>query len=1582
MLFSNDRMSFITEYISAYEQKIKLANKQGLFDAAKMFELFAIEICNLWFGQEFRNLNVTSANYPYVDLISHDENLYVQVSTVIDIPTKVKKTLEKIRDSKNENFKKINKVIFFVLNNESVDNLTDYTGEEQIGNIPFTVKDNLITTKDILAKAENELEFQQNLYETLKSEYEKFQNNINKFSEALNSSKNIGLKNITDLINEEYEIDRNSLVEKIKNDNYRFVSIQGRAGSGKSVICKKCVESEDLVLYARAERFAEESHIDNIWGFPVNDVLECLNGKKIVFFIDALEFIADCLSTKIDLLQYLYEISQNHENVYVITSCRTTDKNAFIKIESNFSIKVYEVNDITTEELLQIAKKYPVINKMYSMNSYVDLLKSPFYINLIVSKKIDIDDIGDENALRDYIWKNIICLKEKSKYYQISGDSIVNTVEKIVFERARNFWLGIQEDEIDSNVLHALISEDVISQQGQYVRLKYDVFEDICFEHHFDLTFDYCKGDYQTFYKEIEGLGRCVYRRYQIWISNKLFIKTNRERFVFTLIFSDDIPHSWKTQTIIGIVKSKYCSEFFEENGNDFFENGLLPEIINITNVYAFEAKLANDDAALLNPVGNGRPSLIKLISNNEYYKDYCIDRKSVTKLCSDYVKQNNIDNTVASETCQILQYYITDLLNNTKEDYLYNVLENISPYLNVIYRIAYCSASWVESFFEELEQDYINGNRSKKRFAEETIAWTLDNAFPELIKSLGDKVCSLADLLYLQEKQPKENNNYFFDYDIDNPKYGLSKNAENYEHSHRTIFSNNLIINLFLHNFNVGFSWAINFINKAILSYYNESPEALQKIQIKFIYENKTAEYWAAPNMWLSGITENSVPMLISDVMYCLKSVIINTLDNYKTNNVFFEKFANYIKSEIYSNSNNIILLTIIEAIGLHFEQELPGYALDLASSIELLHYDTSRYILYHHNPIKDLLEKQIYLAVGMPNIPKRYQLDEKCNYNIEQYVARAQFSIDVKAKEKSINILDYLYSITKNEGNDAHDYLLIQKMDMRNATAVELADGYLALYPNITGEAKKITERQQKINEPEERLKWIVDKLASSDTLLELDSAMKTIEEVLYVIEQSSLGFQYEPFLITLIAYSLKSDDLLLDKRNTYCKIWINRIRKLFSNETYLGDNRYLPILFDQIEKNIDVAIVNEIKNLILDFILYDEGSGIVTDAKKVVSTYLSMHLNLAECIFNTILMLAEDEMNHQKHNARYMKTKKLDKKFSFLPNMQPRLLWVDTHIKNSNDNPYCSKKEAIIDKYLYKESSVSLDLIEIDDYDIRTLCCICNCGLTFNTEKFSSVIREILHLLFRINYNKSKYDMHKIIGIINQYNLIELFQREIKICSTETIIAFDILFNDVDFNDFSRNLIEFYQEIFQVFTYEHFDSYANKNRREICQKKILCLEDKINNIENEKVRVQLYKSLMLSTAETYIKWNECKTSYSYKDKCFLNRLFIDYGKYYLNELIQTIYSFHIDELLPEVLISINNCFTFSKTQGYDFKNLISKHNFVIKNIIMKAYVLFSNEIKQDKELIDAYENILQILIENNYELAAILLDEFRIH
>ena len=691
MLNSNERMGFIIEYMSSYDEKIKMANKNGLFDAAKMFELFAIEVCNVWFGQKFSNLNDETATYPYVDLISENRELLVQVSTVQDVPTKIKTTLEKIRDSKDKKCSDLKNIVFFVLSNNSIDKVREYSGDNQIGSISFTIKDNLITTNDIITKAQNDLNFQKKLYKVLKDEYENFNINIRKFKGALELS-NSGLKNIEGLINGEYEIDRNEFLEKITKDNERYISIQGGAGSGKSVLCKKYVENEKLVLYARAERFLEESHIDDIWGCCIQDVLECINGKKLIFFIDALEFIADCAETKFELLQYLYDMAAEYQNVYIVTSCRTSDKNAFIKLETNFSIKIYEVGDITEDELALLMKQYPIIHKMYKTNSYVDLLKSPFYINLIVSNSMDIDNIGDENSLREYIWKNIICLEEKSRMYGILSNKVIETVEKIVFERARKFMLGIHKDDIDRDIMHALLSEDVIAQQGDYIRLKYDIFEDICFEHYFDKAFDLCKGKYKTFYDEIENLGRCVYRRYQIWISNKMFIQVNRDKFLYSLTFSDEIPQSWKRQTEIGIVKSRFCDNYFEEQGSEILEQGMLFDFVKNINLFAFEGELLHirqeSPQMKLSPIGNGRPCIIRLLKNEEIYKKNIIGRDDIVKLCLDYAKQEDKVAVIASDACAMMEYYVEYSLQESEQENYYKIIDEISSCLEALYRI------------------------------------------------------------------------------------------------------------------------------------------------------------------------------------------------------------------------------------------------------------------------------------------------------------------------------------------------------------------------------------------------------------------------------------------------------------------------------------------------------------------------------------------------------------------------------------------------------------------------------------------------------------------------------------------------------------------------------------------------------------------------------------------------------------------------------------------------------------------------------------------------------------------------------
>lgn len=1590
MLNSNERMGFIIEYMSSYDEKIKMANKNGLFDAAKMFELFAIEVCNVWFGQKFSNLNDETATYPYVDLISENRELLVQVSTVQDVPTKIKTTLEKIRDSKDKKCSDLKNIVFFVLSNNSIDKVREYSGDNQIGSISFTIKDNLITTNDIITKAQNDLNFQKKLYKVLKDEYENFNINIRKFKGALELS-NSGLKNIEGLINGEYEIDRNEFLEKITKDNERYISIQGGAGSGKSVLCKKYVENEKLVLYARAERFLEESHIDDIWGCCIQDVLECINGKKLIFFIDALEFIADCAETKFELLQYLYDMAAEYQNVYIVTSCRTSDKNAFIKLETNFSIKNYEVGDITEDELALLMKQYPIIHKMYKTNSYVDLLKSPFYINLIVSNSMDIDNIGDENSLREYIWKNVICLEKKSRMYGILSNKVIETVEKIVFERARKFMLGIHKDDIDRDIMHALLSEGVIAQQGDYIRLKYDIFEDICFEHYFDKAFDLCKGKYKTFYDEIENLGRCVYRRYQIWISNKMFIQVNRDKFLYSLTFSDEIPQSWKRQTEIGIVKSRFCDNYFEEQGSEILEQGMLFDFVKNINLFAFEGELLHirqeSPQMKLSPIGNGRPCIIRLLKNEEIYKKNIIGRDDIVKLCLDYAKQEDKVAVIASDACAMMEYYVEYSLQESEQENYYKIIDEISSCLEAIYRMADNSEEWLKKFFNTLINNYINGNRKSMRKSEDIMEWTLKNAYPTLVTGLASELCSIADILWLRGKVDAEKFDFYrADRLSKGFEYGLSEKAEHYNYLYRTVYENAFLWNLFRLNFKEGFHWAIQFINRVILEYATNNPEYVIKIKVKISESNAIKEYWGNGNMWLAGIRDHNVPTLIGDVIFCLKEAIISSLEICKKDHEFTVAFANYVKETIYSKSNNIVLLTIIESIGMHFENELPGYALDLATSIELVHWDTTRYMLYKKNPTKELLERQILKTMGIPELKDRYELDKKCDLSIQEYVSHTQIYFDSMVQDKCYGILDYLYSIIKNDAENAQDYLQIQKMDMRGAKATKITDNIIMLEPQISGEAEKIVLRQEEFNKPKQRLNAAIKKCNDNmvSGQIDLPSTLDAIKVILELMKDTDMAFQYENLLILLIASAINHQELENEKREKFCTIWINGIEKWFSNGSFLADTALMPVLLNQLENDVAIGIKNKIKKIVLDCLMYKGQHGVIDEMAKYVKRYLANHETLAQAVFNTIIKLSEDQMEHQKYNANYLKVSKKDKEFIFNPNMQPKLSGIDRYIKDDDGNCYTSREEEIIDRYLLQEESLEIDVFDMSNYDISTICYVANCGLNFTNESFRMVIHEILLCVIDIwKYTKRNYNAHEIFDVYQEHEIIELFQREMIQTQDDAKMAIDILFEKIDFTKFTTDTIEFYQDIFGNFLCEFFDSYVDSKRRNICKKKILYIEKKVNDIDEEYVRIQLYKSLMLSVTRYCTgDWSKIKTNYSYVDKQFLNKQFTKYGKYHIKELLRTIYQMHMDELLPEILISIRNSFQNAKSEVNKFKKSIREQEAIVQLIILKSFITYSDKIKQDQELIEAYEDILEILINLNYEQAAVILDEFRIH
>ena len=1571
MLYSDDRMKYIIEYLSAYKQKIELANKNGLLDNAKMFELFAEQVCKLYYNMEFHNLN-NICNFPYFDLISEDKSIYVQVSTTSDVHQKIKKTLENIRDDKTKRFEKINSAYFFVLHNDSIKNVKDYTGQNQIGNISFIKEKNLITTEDIINKAQTDLNFQEQLYDLMKNDVENYNKCIRKLEEALDISKNVGINNIETKINSEYEIDRKEFIDRIKSDNYRFISIQGREGVGKTVICKKYIENEDIVLYARAERFLEESDIDKIWNLDIRKIIECLNGKKIVFLIDALEFIADAPKTKLDLLDSLYNMVQKYENAYIITSCRTSDKNAFLKLESKYNIVSYDVSEVNKKELDLLKNKYPILKKISENEKYSDLLKTPFYINIIIKEAIDIDEITDINKFREYIWNNIICLKDKQKKYDIKINEIEKTINKIVFDRAKNFTLGINQNELDANIVNALITEGIIISNSEGIRLKYDIYEDICFENYFDKLFNECKGKYENFYEDIDKIGRCVYRRYQIWMANKLLAKDNRNKFIYNLIFYNKISEEWKKQTEIGIVKSDYSTSFFEENEIEIIKNELLIEFIDVINLYAYGAKIVNNDEwydVQLVPVGIGRSNIINIIAKNNIFKN-SIDKRKIIKLCLDYTTQKKKDENISKKTCEIMKYYIEKSMEHSS----FSILDEISDCLIVIFKLSNYCKEWIESFFDNLINNYNSTDRNKKRIAEIIIKFVIKNSWPQLTVNLTERLCNMAVLIWKEDSEDRGI------YPRENDLYGLN---DDYDHLYTSINDNIFLWNLFRNNFYFGVEWAINFINECIENYIHNCPERIKKIKLIFVDENYLErEYYGNPDMWIGCAEEHHVHTLLSDIVYNIKETMINYIDrNISSKNVF--KFLEYVKDIIYKKSNNIILLTIIENIGLHYQNEFPGYAVDLISSIDIVEWDIHRFTMYKTNPQLEMLKKQILLKVGIPKLRERYLKDSKCGVSLEQYVQNIQIKGNLKLKEKCYKILDYLYSIVSNDEENATKYLQIQKMDFRNAEIKQLNENVFSIEANITGEAKKVVEEHEKKH------------LINDDMILKLKECMENLKEkkectqlLISVIDEfiqlkknnysESIGL--ESVIIGLISKVLTQDNVPVEKRNSYCMYWIDGIRQIFRNKSFIFEPVLIPKLIEQLYLDTSLKVKNKIKLLVLDIINSNGSDGIINNIRRELIKYLQDDSKLSNILFNTIVKLSEDEMKHQVYNAQYY-IKHRDNDYIFVPNKVPRLDGVDVYIKKEKASLYNSCKNQIIEKYLYLEKELDIEDFCINDYDIKNLSYVANCGKKFEDDLFCKVIKEIIKTFIDIKNDESNSYKHDIIDVYDIYDIVSLFERELMHDEGNYKKIIDLLFDNMDFSNFKKDSIEFYGDILNCFSAYYVGAYNNRVLRSKIEEKIKYIELKMENITFDYLRQELCKCLYLSPRK-HDRWmpNEIKTHYEYMDKIFLNTHLGKYGRYDIKNSMRTIYLLKIDELLPEVMVAVKEILDYNKD---NLKNKFDGDTkIIIDRIITKAFVDFSDEIKSDDDLIDAYERVLKILIELNYEKAGVLLDEFRIH
>ena len=1435
------------------------------------------------------------------------------------------------------------------------------------------------------------------LHNTLSSDFSKimdklevieeqpYKENIKKFLRAIEISKEIELENVEEFINSEYEIDRTEIIETIQVEREKLVSILGNAGSGKSVVCKKLLKGKEYVLVTRAENLSTGKKVNELWDCDIEDAILWLENKALYIFIDAIEFIADCGNNAFPLLQEIYRLADKYNNVYIITSCRTTDSSAFMKINTKYKIKTYEIPDLAKDEIDKVAKSYPIILSLQQNKKYSDLLCVPFYLNLIVSGGFVEENINDENNFRNLIWERIICLKDKCKKYGVLQSDVRKTIERIVFERASRFVVGVDNDIVDSDILDALKSEGIIVESRNKIRLKYDIFEDICFERYIDKAFDGCHGTYNAFFDEIEKMGRCIYRRYQIWISNKLFVQEAREKFIYTLLTDNSIGKDWKKQTEIGIVKSKYCGMFFSEF-QELLDETVIEDLLDITNLYAFEAKINHSPALIMNvtPIGAARENLIDMVF--EEFINLDKNRASIIKLCDDYANCSYKITDSEEKACKIIIGYINELMEKRKEEKsYYQHDEEIVQLFLVVAKMAKASKSWLKDFVENMIAEYCSGISRRDSVAEEILKAVVKKCPILFAMELPELACKSAEILWGQRVSRKHF--AYGGYDHNNVRaYGLSDNADHFDNNENGVYNNTFFWYVMRFDFVKGLEWAISFVNNAVQTFAENKSDEITNIEIYFPEENKKRAYWCNGWLWMADIMEHNLPVVLTDIVFIIKKTVINTMRN-SSDSTYNKSLAEYVKKTIYEKANNVLLLSIIETIGMNYQKEIPGYALELASSMELIYLDIHRSGEFVSNPTKELLEKQIMLSMGVPELTRRYEKDENCACNLQQYFANSYLYGDDGIRNRCHVILDYLYTIY-DEKTYPNENLQIQKMDFRDAAVTKIDEKTIMIEPQIKGEAQKIVKNNEDANEPILNMSEILNRLINDINEKKVDAGQ--IVSVINTLCEKMKGdhrieIQFESVLITLIASALIMPDITNEQRNTLVEEWIKRVKKIFLNQSYVAEVNMVIALWEQLNKDINNDLKQQILLMILESIINDENSGLISQMAELSKLFLAKNKNYACRIFYTIVMLAEDEMKHQKYNAAFLKENDNDAEYEFIPNMVPKLRGVERWIRDNNRNGYQNKRSQIIEDYLYDGKNIDLSGFDISNHDIDLLCNIACCGLDTEDEEFVIVIKSIVQCMIQI-WHKSSKEMraHEIIDTYQEHKVYTYFQRELDMTGRNPETVYDILFKETDFSIFTRDSVDFYEDALSGFFVAYVNGFLEKGKRDDIEKKIRILETYVNNIPEDYVRNILEKRLFLCKGR-YSRWdvNKVKAEYSYKDKCFLNVQIEKYGSNHLLDVLYTVYLLNISELLPEILISISSCFTKAiRNNKEQFAKDIKDSQVIVDMIILKSFIFYSDEIKKDEKLINAYENILLELTEIRNEKAAVLLDEFRIH
>ncbi|NOX64602.1 MAG: ATP-binding protein [Chlorobi bacterium] len=982
-----------------------------------------------------------------------------------------------------------------------------------------------------------------------------------------------------------FQINRNDIVDKIKNTSNQATILSGVAGVGKTAIIKLYYEQikDTIPFYVyKATEFNNLRNINDFFkDFNFDEFINAhKDDKEKIIVIDSAEKLLDIENTDPfkEILSIL--IKNNWKIIFTTRNNYLEDLNyQFFEIYNIAPLNI-KISSLSEGDLHNLGDRYSF--SIPSDEKILELIKNPFYLSEYLKFYNDKEEI-DYIRFKNQLWAKII---KKSKPQR------EQCFLKIALERANSGNFFITPNSC-SNILDELVKDGVLGYETAGYFITHDIYEEWALEKIIETEFVQ-KTSIQEFFNRI-GESLPIRRTFRNWLSEKFLLNKDVMQFIENAINCDDINTFWKDEIFISVLLSDYSDTFFEIFKDKLLENNqaLLRRLTfllriackEVDNDFFKQLGLKNLNLfalqyVLTKPKGQGWENLIKFIFNN--IRAIGINNINfILPVIHDWnskIKEGEATRFASLIALQYYQWIIKDKVyfsrDANKEKLLQTILYGASEIKEELKRI-----------LDEILENKWKYHRDPYYELSKSILTKFEGI--PVAKVLPDYALKLADLFWTYT--PKRDEYYHRDSIGVEQYFGME--ADHLEYFPPSAYQTPIYW-LLQFSLKETINFILEFTNKTVECYAKSDLDKNQVEEVEvFIEKDKSIKQYISNRLWCTYRGTQVSPHVLESIHMALEKYFLEQgkcMDS-KT----LEDWLLYL----LKNSRSASISAVAASIVLAYPEKTFNVAKILFKTREFFFYDTNRMILDQTVPCPlgtgvtgELFQKERIETRDLKH--RRLTLEHLfLNYQVFRSEGKAK-----NRQEKLWKILDNYYSKLPDKSKETEEdkkwKLCLARMDGRKMKiTTEQTNKGIAVQFNLEldPDLKEYSEKSlAKISEPMKytSLKlWASYKMKNDEKYKEYknyeDNPTQALKEVREIIEEINKTESYEFILLNRsipaeVCSVLVRDyiDKLTEQEQKFCKDIILEVASSSFRSNYqyqISDGvesaiSVLPILFKE--------------------------------------------------------------------------------------------------------------------------------------------------------------------------------------------------------------------------------------------------------------------------------------------------------------------------------------------------------------------------------------------------------------------------------